>query len=248
MGIVRAIALPFALAWAGALPAQPLAYETLELSPSDPAPAPQRVRDIAIDRLEWRARSGADGYGWDAAALVGGPVHRLWIASAGDATRGRGLDYLEMQAFYSHAVSESWELQAGLRYDIRPRPQRAYLALGAQGYSRDLSVGAFAFLSNESEFTARLFGQYDLKLLPRLVLQPSLETEIAGRDVPELGIGAGPVFVEGRLRLLYELRGPFAPYLGVSWERLLGRTARMAREENATTETAALLLGLRSAF
>jgi copper resistance protein B len=109
-------------------------------------------------------------------------------------------------------------------------------------------VGTSAFLSNHGEFTGRAFAYYDLPVGDRLILQPAVETEIAGADVPALGIGAGPVYGEAGLRLRYRLNEGFAPYVGINWERLFGRTARMARDEGEDVESTQWVLGIRSYF
>ena len=208
------------------------------------------VRAFYGDRLEWRPQRGADAYNWDLSAEIGSARHRLWLAMAGDATVGGGLDYLEVSALYSRPLGDSeLSLQAGLRRDFVPSPRRTYGVFGVQGTVADpLYVGAFGFLSNRGEFTGRAFAYIDLPLTERLILQPAVETEIAADDVPALGIGAGPVYVEAGMRLRYRVHEAFAPYVGVNWERLLGRTARLARDEGEDRDSAHLVLGLRSYF
>jgi copper resistance protein B len=238
-------------------PAPRLGYEPVEIAAPPPeAAAPEAeaddegpVHEAYLDRMEWRGQPGANGYSWDVAGMIGGPRNRLWLSSAGDGTLG-GLDYVEVQALFSRAISESGlELQAGIRRDFVPRPRRSYLALGVQGnVTEPLYVGAFGFLSRQGEFTARLFALYDIALAERLILQPAIEAEIAGADVEALGIGRGPVYVETGLRLRYRIHEAFAPYVGVNWERLLGRTARQSRAAGDEVGTLSLVAGLRSYF
>jgi copper resistance protein B len=228
-----------------------LTYVFLADTPPDETQEPERVRAFYGDRFEWRPQGGADAYNWDASAEIGGRSHRLWLATAGDGVFGGPLEFLETQALYSRPIAGTalaW--QAGYRQDFVPRPRRSYAALGIQGNFTDAFYGgAFGFLSHKGELTARLFGYYDLPLLPdRLFLQPSIEAEIAAADVPALGIGAGPVYLEAGLRLRYRIDDRFAPYLGVNWERLLGRTARLARAEGEGVEALNLVIGLRSYF
>ena len=212
--------------------------------------APGAVRAFYLDRSEWRGQRGGDGYHWDWSAELGGPRHRLWLATTGDGLAGGGLDYFETQALYSRPIGiAELNLQAGLRQDFVPRPRRSYAALGVQGnVTEALYVGAFGYLSHRGELTGRLFAYYDLPVIGRLILQPAFEAEIAGADVPALGIGSGPVYVEGGLRLRYVADEAFAPYIGVNWERLAGRTARMARDSGEDVETTSLVLGARSYF
>ena len=232
-----------------------LAYARLADSPdaapsAATRPAPGSVGAFYGDRVEWHPQRGRDAFSWDASAEIGSAAHRLWLASTADGLIGGPIEYLEAQALYSHPLGDSGlSVQAGVRRDFRPRPRRTYAVAGVQGnVSEPLYVGAFGFLSNHGELTGRLFAYYDLPVGRRLLLQPAFETEIAGADVPELGIGAGPVYVEAGLRLRYRVAEAFAPYLGVNWERLLGRTADFAREAGDDVETASLVVGVRSYF
>jgi copper resistance protein B len=236
-------------------PAPRLAYVAL-VEPPDAEPSPatlpaaESVRAFYGDRFEWHPQRGRDAFSWDASAEIGSAAHRLWLASTGDGVIGGPIDYLEAQVLYSRPLGGSGlSLQAGVRRDFMPRPRRSYAAVGIQGNVTDpLYVGAFGFLSNHGELTGRLFAYYDLPLGSRFLLQPAVESEIAGADVPELGIGAGPIYVEAGLRLRYRFDEAFAPYLGVNWERLLGRTARFAREADDDVENATLVVGVRSYF
>jgi copper resistance protein B len=66
--------------------------------------------------------------------------------------------------------------------------------------------------------------------------------------VSERGIGRGISTIEPGVRLRYEITRKFAPYVGVSWERALGETADLAREEGEDVENLAFLVGLRVWF
>ncbi len=231
-----------------------LKYEPLPLDPGFPSANGDRdegaVGAVYGDRLEFRPQKGGDAFNWDVSAEMGSARNRLWLATTGDAMTPGGIDYLEVQALYSRPIAGSAiNLQAGVRRDFVPRPRRSYAVLGAQGNIGDpLYIGAFAFLSHRGELSGRLFLYYDLSLGDRLILQPAAESEIAAADVPALGIGSGFVYGELGLRLRYRLHEAFAPYVGINWERLLGRTARFARAEGEEQESANLVLGVRSYF
>ena len=216
-------------------------------APSDAPESPSGVRAFYGDRLEWAPEG--DAFGWDVSAEIGSERHRLWLASAGDASLS-GFDFVEVQALYSRPISASGiAIQAGLRQDLMPRPRRTYAVVGFQGNVSDpLYVGAFGFLSHRGELSGRLFAYYDLPLAGRLILQPAFEAELAAQDVPALGIGAGPVYAEAGLRLRYRVAEPFAPYVGINWERLLGRTARLSRAAGEAIESTSVVLGIRSYF
>jgi copper resistance protein B len=232
-----------------------LAYQAVDVP--DPAagpaaPPPRRGKWLQwglVDRFEYAAQSGRDGYAWDFSALIGGDRHRLWLGTSGDGPALSGPDYAELNALYSYHAGGAWDLNAGLRYDVQPRPRRGYGVLGAQYDDGEaLWIGAFGYLSHKGEASARLAGYYNQPLAGALILQPSAELDYYGQDVPELGLGRGFGYAEAGLRLRYEIKEAFAPYVGLSWSRDLGRTARMTREEGEDPETRSLVMGVRSAF
>ncbi len=222
-------------------------------APADPtAPTPRRGKWLQwglLDRFEYAAQKGGDGYAWDFSALIGGDRHRLWLGTSGEGAALGNPDYVELNALYSYHVGGAWDLNAGLRHDLRPRPTRSYGVLAAQYDDGEaLWVGAFGYLSHKGELSARLAGFYNQTLAGNLVLQPSAELDYYGEDVPELGLGRGLGYAEAGLRLRYEIKEAFAPYVGLSWSRDLGRTARMTRAEGEDPETRSLVMGVRSSF
>jgi copper resistance protein B len=79
-------------------------------------------------------------------------------------------------------------------------------------------------------------------------LQPELELRAFGKDDPENGIGSGLSDLEVGLRLRYEIRREFAPYVGVHWQRKFGRTADLARGAGHDPDEVTLVAGLRMWF
>lgn len=234
---------------------QRLAYQAVDAphAPADPtAPPPKRKKWLQwglLDRFEYAAQRGQNGYAWDFSALIGGDRHRLWLGTSGDGPAWGGPDYVELNALYSYHVGGAWDVNAGLRYDVQPRPTRGYAVLGAQYDDGEaLWAGAFGYLSDKGEASVRLAGYYNQALAGPLILQPSAEVDFYGEDVPELGLGRGLGYAEAGLRLRYETKEAFAPYVGLSWSRDLGRTARLTREEGEDPEARSVVLGVRSAF
>jgi len=256
--------LPFLLLLAAAQPAaaqrldyRPVFDDALAAGPrlgyrpveGDSNPAGFKLQWGLLDRFEYAAQGGRDGYAWDFSALLGGERHRLWLGTNGEGAAWAAPDYVELNALYSHRIRGPWDANAGLRYDLQSGPDRAYAVLGGQyDDGEGLWAGAWAYLSNKGELSARLAGYYDLTLAGPLVLQPSAELDYYGEDMPELGIGRGFGYAEAGLRLRYEIREAFAPYVGLSWSRDLGRTARMTREEGEDPETRSVVMGVRSSF
>lgn len=216
---------------------------------ADSAPGEAPVREYYLDQIELGLARGADAYSWDVAARIGGQRDRIWLEAIGEGTLGGPLDYLELQALYSRAVSGTWDVQAGLRYDLRPTPNRAWLMAGAQGDAADnLYLGMFAFVSHRGELGARAYALLDVPIAGGLILQPSAEVNAFAQDMPALGLGRGFSYGEAGLRLRYPIREWFAPYVGIEWTREFGRTARFTRAAGDDPSGRALLVGLRSWF
>lgn len=97
-----------------------------------------------------------------------------------------------------------------------------------------LNVEATAYLSDDGDASARFEAEYDLLLTQRLILQPRVEVNVAFSRVESIGIGQGFNDVALGLRLRYEIKREFAPYVGVNEEDwLAGRRRTHARRRRA---------------
>ena len=208
-----------------------------------------RFSKLMLDRLEYRAGKGGDAYHWEGEGWIGGDINRLAFKSEGEGKISGRVEHAEVQALYSRAIDPWFNLEAGLRQDFGPDPDRTYVVAGIDGLAPYwFEVSAQAFLSNKGDGHLRLEASYDQRITQRLILQPAAELNFAAQDVPELGIGSGLSDVELGMRLRYELAREFAPYMGVNWERKLGGTARMARANGDAASVASFVLGVRFWF
>lgn len=201
-----------------------------------------------VNLAEYQARSGADGYRWEGQAWFGGDINRLVVKTEGEGTRGEGVESAEIQALYSRAVGAYTDLQLGVRQDVEPTG-RTYATVGFESllpYWFD--VEGAAFVSTKGEVLARLEGTYDLRLTQRLILQPRAELNFAAQNTPETRAGSGLSNAELGLRLRYEIRREFAPYIGVSWDRKAGKTADYARARGQDVEATSVVVGIRTFF
>jgi copper resistance protein B len=202
---------------------------------------------VMVNLLEYQARGGG-AYRWDGEASYGGDINRLVVKSEGDGARS-GVDAAEVQALYSRAVGPYFNLEAGVRQDIQPTPVRTYATIGFEGVTPYwFEVSGAAFLSTRGELLGRIEGYYDVRLMQRLILQPRVEVNLAAQNTREIGIGSGVSNVELGLRLRYELRRQFAPYVGLSFDRKLGVTARYARARDEPLGEAVFVIGARTWF
>lgn len=209
----------------------------------------QTLTFLSFNLAEYQARQGRNGYRWDGEGWYGGDINRLTVKSEGEGTFGEGVEEAEVQLLYSRAVGPYFNLQAGVRQDLGPRPRRTYATVGFEGLAPYwFEVEGALFLSNKGDVLGRLEGYYDQRITQRLILQPRAEVNFALQDVPENGIGSGLSDVELGLRLRYEVRKEFAPYIGVEWARKVGDTARYARTAGEDADVINFVAGIRFWF
>jgi copper resistance protein B len=123
---------------------------------------------------------------------------------------------------------------------------RGFGVIGVEGLAPYwFSIEPALFISQDGDVSARLEAEYDLLLTQRLIAQPRFEVNVAAQEVKKFGVGRGFNDVELGLRLRYEIRRQFAPYIGVSWTRLLGETADLVRQEGSPVDTLVFVVGVR---
>lgn len=204
---------------------------------------------VLFNLAEYQARQGRDGYRWDGEAWYGGDINRLTLKTEGEGALREGVESAEVQALYSRSIGPYWFLQGGLRYDFKPNPSRTYATIGIEGLApNNFDVEGSAFLSDKGDVLARIEGYYDQRLTQRLILQPRAEFNLSAQDVPRDGYGSGLVDAELGLRLRYEIKREFAPYVGVSWERQFGDTRRFSRARGQDTGGFSFVAGIRTWF
>lgn len=226
---------------------RPGAYEPFDTQP---------VHDDEIfavflaDRLEYRAGEGKDLLLWDVQAWAGADYSKLWFKSEGTwLADGEKFEEAETELFFSRNIASFWDLQVGVRHDLKPDPDRTFAAAGVQGLAPQwFEVEATAYLSEDGDLSAVFEAEYDLLLGQRLILQPRLETGVTVQEVAEYGVGQGINDIDLGVRLRYEIRREFAPYIGVSWSRKLGETADLAEAAGEDIDVFSFLAGVRMWF
>jgi copper resistance protein B len=207
----------------------------------------KRYGKVMLDRLEWRDGDSSI-YEWEAAAWYGGDFDKLWIETEGEHTEGRTED-ARVEVSWDHIATRWWSTRLGTRWDVDDGPSRGWLAFGVAGLAPGfVELEAMAYVGDGGRTALRLSTEYDLLLTQRLVLQPQLELNVFGEDDPERLIGAGLSDLEIGLRLRYEIRREFAPYLGVNWAVHFGDTADLVRAAGEDPDEISVVAGFRIWF
>lgn len=203
---------------------------------------------VLFDQLEWQAGGGTEDASWDVTTWVGVDLHRLWFRAEGDRAQGR-FEQAQLQLLYGRAIARWWQVVAGVRQDVRPGAPRTAAAVGVQGlapYGVHLEASLFAEPNGRAHL--RLETEYELLVTNRLVLQPLAEIEIYGRADRGQRLGRGLATTDSGLRLRYEIRREFAPYVGVVWHRRFYDTAAQARAAGRRVSGVAFTTGVRVWF
>jgi len=201
-----------------------------------------------VDQLEVRFTDGDNPLAWDAEAWLGKDLNKLWLKTEGERVDGDS-EEVELQLLYSRAIAAYWDFQAGWRGDLRPHPDRNWLAVGFKGLAPYFfAVDAAIFIGESGRTAARIDLEYDILFTQRLILTPEFETNLYGKKDTELGIGSGLSDMAIGLRLRYEIRREFAPYVGFNWWKKFGDTADYADAAGEDSDDFQITLGLRAWF
>lgn len=205
---------------------------------------------VMLDRFEYGDSEDGDNRLWDAKAWYGGDYHKLYFKTEGEGNTGEALEEAELQLLYDRLIAPFWSLQSGIRHDVRPSAEDVtYATFGVQGLAPQwFETDLAAYLSEDGHISLRGEFEYEVLLTQRLVLQPRLEVNASLDDVPRLGIASGLNSTEAGLRLRYEIKREFAPYLGIRWERVHGDARDFARAEGEPLSKTSFVIGLRAWF
>lgn len=170
---------------------------------------------------------------WEGSFRIGYDLNKLYLYSEGEATAD-GLEKSQNEVVYSRTVAPFWDLQLGVAYDKNEEHSQTWGEIAVSGLAPYYFETRAALLVNDrGNVGLRLEAEYEALLTQKLILTPSLEADLYTRDDPGMHLGSGLSSLEAGLRLRYEFRREFAPYIGVTWERTFGNT----REYDPMDET-----------
>lgn len=200
---------------------------------------------LRADRLEALRQNGNWTEAYDLQLSYGGNFDRAVLKAAGNIEDKKIADSSN-ELLWSHGIATFWNAQLGLRHDEGMGPSRNWAAVGVQGLSPYwFEVDATLYLDPNGRTALNVESEYELRLTQKAILQPRVEVDIYGKDDAARGIGAGIANAALGLRLRYEIRREFAPYIGVERESQFGKTATFARDAGEKTNETRWLVGLR---
>jgi copper resistance protein B len=207
-----------------------------------------RTGMVMLDRVEWQENSDNSQVFWDAAAWYGGDFDKLRAESEGERDSDRTLE-ARHELLWDRIVSAWWSLRAGVGHDGGLGPARAWAAIGFAGLAPGwFELSARLYVGDAGRTALRMTAERDFMFTQRLVLQPEFEAEAFGKEDSEKLNGSGLASLKLGLRLRYELRREFAPYVGVRWVGHFGDTQDLRRAAGEDSDELLWLAGVRAWF
>jgi copper resistance protein B len=207
----------------------------------------RRFGKVMFDRHS-NGRTRTTDRGMLGRAWYGGDYHKVWLEAEGDRTENATQES-RLEAGWERIISAWWSVRAGLRHDAGEGPARDWAGVGFAGLAPGfIDTRATLYLGEDGRSALRMTFERDLLFTQRLVLQPKLELDAFGKDDPEKQIGSGLSSLEFGLRLRYEWRREFAPYLGLSWTGHFGETADLREAAGDDSDDFTWLAGARAWF
>lgn len=207
-----------------------------------------RFGKVLINQLEATRADGVTGQAWDAYAWYGSDFNKLAIRTEGDRAGGR-VEAASVEALWSHTYAAFWDSVVGVRHDFGIGPGRDWAAFGVQGIAPYwFNLEATGYVGAGGRTAARFKAEYELLITQRLVLEPEFEANLYGKADSTWRLGSGLSDASVDMRLRYEVRREFAPYIGVVWQRVFGGTAGFRRAENKSVFDRQVVAGVRIFF
>lgn len=211
------------------------------------------VSKIIFDQLEYRDGNDTSLNRWDMQGWRGTDYEKLWVKFEGEDNNSINSGEFEFQALYSKATAAYWDLQYGVRYDKAydsgTDDERYFGVIGLQGLSPYwFEIESSLYIDQNANISGRFVASYDLLFSQRLIFQPRFEINASASDLPTLGIGQGINDVQFDLRLRYEFKREIAPYIGITWQKKYGDTAKYFQLEGNSAENVEVVLGVRIWF
>ena len=203
-------------------------------------------RALEIDTSYGKARD-REVTTWNATGWFGTDEHKIKLRAEGEKSDGT-TETSDLWALYSRKVDRFWNMEFGFRHASQPDTS-AYFVLGFSGLAPYfVQTDAHLFVDEQGDISTRIDLEKELLITQRLILTPYLEGTAYSAADKNADTSAGLATIAGGLNLQYDITRKLSPYLDITYERKLGRTARLARQNNERTDDVIARVGIKLAF
>jgi copper resistance protein B len=228
-------------------PAGPQAPATTSAKWDAPVMDNRVYTHVMFNQLEGRSSGQGNALRWDGEAWIGTDMNRLWIKSEGY-LKGDTMSDGDHEVLYDRPIPRMryFDAQVGVREDLDSGPNRTWGAVGIEGLAPHFfEFEPTLYFSDGGNVAGRVEGSYDLLLTQRLIAQPEFELNFYNKSDPARGNGSGLSDLDSGVRIRYDIRRKFAPYVGFAYMAKYGETATFARQAGQTVVSPTFVFGLR---
>lgn len=199
---------------------------------------------LLVDRLEAKSVRDRFSMTYDWQAWYGSDDNRVVVRAEGEIDQGQFQD-ARIELLWGYAISPYWDSHLGVRYDSGLGADRLWGVVGLQGLAPYwVYVEATAYIGEQGRLAFRLETEYDLLITQKLVLQPRMEVNFYNKSDPTRLVSSGLSNIEAGLRLRYEIKREFAPYIGIEWASTFGSAADIIRSQKSSPEETRFVAGI----
>jgi len=182
--------------------------------------------------LEHRWIWNPDGQGilkTELESRIGTDENRLFIKGHIHKAESEQADY-DIAALYSRAISDFWDVQAGVRYrytERQPEQQEQLDAmLGLHGLAPYFfETDAYLYAGKDQQLSFNLKSERDLLVTQKLILQPYIESELVLSDDSKYARKKGLSSLQLGVQTRYEINKRVMPFIDVAYTYEKGREA-----------------------
>ncbi|HIQ24833.1 MAG TPA: copper resistance protein B [Persephonella sp.] len=210
---------------------------------------PYYYGQFLIDRFEYILNKDND-FNYEMTAWYGGDYRRIWLELEGEHNFNKNLGKIENgDLLFGKLISPFWDIRAGIGYvslyNGKVYNDKKMILIGFKGLAPyRFEIDTNLRLTDNGNVYGDFEAEYDLFITQRLVLQPRFDTTFSFKNIPNIDIYSGVNNFDFSLRLRYEFKREFAPYVGLNYSIKIGN-ARKASEEN---ESLFIFTGIRAWF
>ena len=226
-----------------------------ETSEADwPAPVidSEKYSLLVFNILEYETARSNPSLNWDIGGWYGGDINRLWIKTQGSSTISNSKSAeADLQILYGRLMTAFFDAQIGLRLDQawvdkQNSTSRISVVVGTEGLALYFfQLEAALFLSDAGQISGRFSVSKDFLLTQKAIVQARLETNAAATRSSEFEKGQGINDISPGIRIRYEFRREFAPYIGLSQSNLFGETADYRTSKGGESSELSAVAGFR---
>ncbi len=174
---------------------------------------------------------------WDVRGYVGYDANKLYLYSEREDSSWQN------ELVFSHAISPFWDIELGIEVDHEDK-SKTFGEMTLSGLAPYWIETHTKLLVGQGVGGVDFDFEYEVLFTQRVICNARIESKWMSGKVEDLNIGQGLNYLEAGLRLRYEIRREFAPYVGINLKRNFGQTKRMLDKQS----DASLIVGLRFWF